>query len=406
MTDVIVIGAGLAGLQCARVLTRAGRDVAVLEASDGPGGRIRTDLVDGFRLDRGFQLLNPAYPDVRSQLDLAALALQPFGRGADVRDDDGLWRLAASPRALLGPSGSRYLTLSGVAGLLRWLAPALGSVPRLLAAPDSTLAASFDAAGFRGPLRDRLIEPFLAGVLLDDDGATSARFVRLLARSFALGVPGLPAQGMAALPAQLAAGLAAPVELDTPVTGVVGDSGRWVAHTPGGERPARVVVVATDPVTAGGLAGTAVPAMKGVVTWWFAARTAPTASRFLTVEGRLGAGPVVNAAVVSNVAPSYAPAGRHLVQASALLPAGADVPDAAVVRAQLASLWGAPTDDWELLATHAIREALPELPPPLEVRRPVRVDSGLYVCGDHRDTASIQGALVSGRRTAEAILAG
>ncbi len=405
MTDGIVIGAGLAGLQCARVLTAGGRRVAVLEAGDAVGGRVRTDLVDGFRCDRGFQLLNPAYPDAKSQLDLSALGLQPFGRGIAIRDDDGVSVLSANPLTLLGPDGSRYLRPAAVSALTRWAAAALGPVPRLLAIPDRPLAASFDAVGFSGPLRDRVVEPFLAGVLLEDDGRTSARFTRLLVRSFTLGVPALPAQGMAAIPAQLAASLAAPVELEVPVTAVVREGREWVVHTPDGERPAAFVVVATDPGTATRLVPE-VPsvAMKGVVTWWFASPTAPTSSRYLMVEGRRGAGPVINTAVVSNAAPSYAPAGQHLVQASALLAPGTEPPPVEAVREQLASLYSRPTDGWRLLATHVIREALPEMPPPVEVRRRISFGPGLFVCGDHRDTASIQGALVSGRRTAEAIL--
>jgi hypothetical protein len=166
------------------------------------------------------------------------------------------------------------------------------------------------------------------------------------------------------------------------------------------------VVVATDPSTAAQLVPE-VPAvaMKGVVTWWFATTTAPTSSRYLMVEGRSAAGPVVNTAVVSNAAPSYAPAGQHLVQASALLPAGTEPPRVEVVLAQLASLYQTSTQGWRLLTTHVIPDALPEMPPPVEVRRRIRFGPGRYVCGDHRDTASIQGALVSGRRTAEAILA-
>lgn len=135
MIDVLVIGAGLAGLQCARVLARGGRTVQVVEASDDIGGRVRTDVLDGFRCDRGFQLVNPAYPDAKSQLDLRALDLRAFAR---------------------------------------WIAPALGSVPRLLTTPDATLAESFDAAGFHGTLRDEVFEPFLAGVLLETQGATRA----------------------------------------------------------------------------------------------------------------------------------------------------------------------------------------------------------------------------------------
>jgi glycine/D-amino acid oxidase-like deaminating enzyme len=278
-------------------------------------------------------------------------------------------------------------------------------VPRLLNAPDQTLAESFDAAGFSGPLRERVVQRFLAGVLLEQDGTTSARFTRLLTRSFSLGAPSLPAQGMAAVPHQLAAALSSPVELGTPATGIVRDGDRWVVHTPSGERSAGTVVVATDAPTASTLAPVPAPPMKGVVTWWFAAALAPTASRFLLLEGRDGAGPVNNTAVVSNAAPSYAAAGQHLVQASALLAAGSEPPPVAEVLAQLASLYRCPTDDWRLLTTHVVRNALPGMPPPVEVRKPISFGPGLFVCGDHRDTASIQGALVSGRRTAEAILA-
>ncbi len=126
MTDVIVIGAGLAGLQCARVLTAAGRRVRVLEASDGIGGRVRTDLVDGFRLDRGFQLLNPAYPDARSQLDLRALGMQRFGRGVAVRRDSDLVVLEASIGGLGGLVRVPYSNVGAWTALARWAAPALG----------------------------------------------------------------------------------------------------------------------------------------------------------------------------------------------------------------------------------------------------------------------------------------
>ncbi len=404
MIDVLVIGAGLAGLQCARVLARAGRQVAVLEASDEVGGRVRTEVVDGFRCDRGFQLLNPAYPDAKSELDLRALNLKAFGRGIAVRRDAGLAELGFPPRSPLAAGRTPYVDLRQLASFSRWAAPALGSISRLLTAPDSTLAESFDAVGFHGPLRDEVVEPFLAGVLLETAGTTSARFARLLVRSFALATPALPALGMSAIPEQLAAALARPVELETPVTSVVRDGTTWVAQTSQGERAARTIVVATDPTTAATLAPVPAPTMKGVVTWWFATDVAPTASTYLAVDARPNAGPVVNTAVMSNVAPSYAPAGRHLVQASALLVDDV-VPSEPAVRAHLASLYEWDTTNWQLLTTHVIPDALPVMPPPLLVRKQIRFGDGLYVCGDHRDTASIQGALVSGRRTAGVILA-
>lgn len=406
MIDVLVIGAGLAGLQCARVLARGGRSVVVVEANDEVGGRVRTELVDGFRCDRGFQLLNPSYPDAKSQLNLSALDLQSFGRGIAVRRADGLAELGLDPMSLKHALHGPYASVRQLLALARWAAPALGPVPRLLIAPDSTLAESFDAAGLHGALRDEVVEPFLAGVLLENDGTTSARFARLLIRSFALGTPAVPALGMSAIPNQLAATLPRPVELETPVTSLSREGAAWVAQTPQGERAARLVVVATDPTTAAGLAPSPAPAMKGVVTWWFAADVAPTTSTYLAVDARPNAGPVVNTAVMSNVAPGYAPVGQHLVQASALLPEEAECPPVEVLREQLAGIYDHPTDGWRLLTTHVIRDALPAMPPPLLVRKQVRFGDGLYVCGDHRDTASIQGALVSGRRTAEVVLAG
>lgn len=402
MTDVIVIGAGIAGLQCARVLTAAGRTVRVLEAADGIGGRVRTDLVDGFRLDRGFQLLNPAYPDARSQLDLAALRLQYLGRGVAVRRANESVVLKPSASGLGGLFWGPYANPLAWAALARWLAPALGPVSRLLTVADTTLATSFDAAGFHGPLRTEVVEKFVAGVLLETDGSTSARFARLLVRSFSLGTPGLPTDGMEAIAHQLAAHLATPVELETPVGAVAAEAGGWTAGLADGEAHAPVVVIATDPVTAGRLTPAPTPAMRGLVTWWFATPSAPVSHNLLVLEARPGMGPVNNTAVISNAAPSYAPAGRHLVQATALL--AGDTPPEEAVRTQLASLYDASTSGWELLATHVIPDALPAMPPPLEVRREIAYGPGRYVCGDHRDTASIQGALVSGRRTAEAIL--
>jgi len=312
--------------------------------------------------------------------------------------------LGATPSGLGGLFRGPYADPAAWVAVARWLAPALGPVPRLLAAPDATLASSFDAAGFSGPLRTELFERFFAGVLLESDGSTSARFARLLARSFSLGTPGLPAQGMAAIAHQLVAHLSVPPELESPVAAVEAEAGGWTVSLPDGEAHAAVVVVATDPSSAARLSPAPAPAMKGLVTWWFDTPSAPVAHNLLLLEGRDGAGPVNNTAVISNAAPSYAPAGRHLIQATALLGSGATPPAESEVRDQLASLYDCSTDGWDLLAVNVIPEALPVMPPPLAVRREIAFGPGPYVCGDHRDTASIQGALVSGRRTAEAIL--
>ncbi len=399
-TDVVVVGAGLAGLACAKRLVERGAGCQVLEAADAVGGRVRTDVVDGFRCDRGFQLINPSYPVLPRVVDVDALQLEEFVPGVAVAGGRGL-KLLLDPRrrpdGLLATLRSGYVSPVEVAALGAWVAPSLGPVGRLLRSDDRTLAESLDRARVDGPLR-RVLESFLTGTLADDTGGTSATFVRLLLRSFLLGTPGVPAAGMQALPDQVADGL--PVRLGTRVEGLDRAGGGWTVRTDDGEVRARAVVVATDPTTAGRLTGLRVPAMRGLATWWFSTPDAPAATSVLHVdEHGTASGPVVNAAVVSHAAPTYAPAGQHLVQASTLLSPGS-TPTESQVRAHLTRILRTSTARWDVVTVHRVPHALPVLAPPLDARQEVDLGDGLFVAGDHRDTASIQGAFVSGRRAA------
>jgi predicted NAD/FAD-dependent oxidoreductase len=243
----------------------------------------------------------------------------------------------------------------------------------------------------------------LTGVLAESTGSTSATFGKLLIRSFLRGIPGVPAGGMSAIPEQLAAKLAVPVRLRARVTAVSGAAGGPRVDSDAGPLRPRAVVVATDPATAGRLLAVPAPRMKGLTTYWFSTREAPVSHNLLLVEGGgRAAGPVVNTAVMSHAAPSYAPAGRHLVQATTLYPEESSEQQ---VRAQLSRMYRTSTAGWELVLRHDVSGALPEQPPPLRHRQPVDLGAGLFVAGDHRDTASIQGALVSGRRAANAVSA-
>ena len=405
--DVIVVGAGLAGLRCAGLLQRAGLDVTVLESADRIGGRVATDVVDGFLVDRGFQVLNPAYPALAGSVDVPALRMQPYGAGVLVRTDDGLRTLAhpvRAPKELRHTLASGLLGVHDVTGLARWLTPVRTAPQRSLRAPDRAWGAALDDLHVTGDLRT-VLERFLAGVLVESRGETSARFVRLLLRSFLLGSPGVPRDGMRALPAQLAAPLR-DVRLDTQVQSVSPDPRQPAVVADGRRLTARAVVVATDAPAARALVDQPPGATRGLVTWWFAAESPPNDSPMLAVDGRgRGAppGPVWNTGVASNAAPSYAPPGRHLVHATTLLDRPNGEAPEAEVRRHVGEIYGCDTGAWQVVARHRVEHALPATPPGTPVRRSVELGDGLFVCGDHRDTASIQGALVSGRRAAVAV---
>ncbi|MDH2416183.1 NAD(P)/FAD-dependent oxidoreductase [Nocardioides sp. CER19] len=414
--DVVVAGAGLAGLRCASILEAAGLDVAVLESTDAPGGRVRTDRVDGFLLDRGFQVVNPWYPALRAAVDVDALALARFPAGVRVLTDDGLRTVADPVRVPADIAQTVRSTVTRPAelwALSRWAAPLLtgmrrehGLVPHLLAArADTSLGESLDRAGAHGLLR-AVLQRYLAGVVLEDAGETSAAFSLLLVRSFVRGTPGLPRDGAEALPRAIAAPLSGVIRLGEGVTRLERTDDGVRVTTTGPTYAARRVVEATDPWSAEALLGPRVvaPSPKGVVTDWYAVTEPPTSSGMLHIDVRDDAGPVVNTCVVSATAPSYAPPGRHLVQVTSLLPAGGRPAPEPDTRRHAAAILGCSGQDWELIRRHEIPRALPPQPAPLQARRDQRLDETTWVCGDHRDTASAQGALVSGARAAHSLI--
>jgi phytoene dehydrogenase-like protein len=408
--EVVVVGAGLAGLSCAVHLHEAGHRVVVLEAQDGVGGRVRTDLVDGFRLDRGFQVLLTGYPAVRARFDLEALDLRAFSPGVVVRHRGRFRRLADPLQAPLAGLASAASPVTTLADGLRLLAlrrrVTATPGPDLATAAQTTTRAMLRRRGFSPKATASFFAPFLAGTFFDPGLMTSSRVTDLVFRSFFRGGVAVPMHGMQRLPDQLAARLpAGTVRLRTAVETVADDG---VVLADGGRVAARHVVVATPgPAAARLLDGRVdVAPGRGSTTLWYAAERSPVGGNDLVLDAD-GEGPVTTLAVMSDVAAGYAPSGAALVAVSSVgVP---EVDDAALdgqVRHQLRGWYGADVAGWRLLRVDRIPYAQPRQEPRdlPTLRRPVRVGPSLWVCGDHRDTGSIQGALVSGRRTAEQVL--
>ncbi|MCA0268950.1 MAG: FAD-dependent oxidoreductase [Bacteroidetes bacterium] len=412
--DAVIVGGGLSGLACAVLLTRAGRRVTVLEATDRVGGRVKTDMVDGFRLDRGFQVFLTAYPEAQALLDYEALGLGAFRPGALVRVEGAFHRVsdvARDPKGVVATLAAPVGTLGDKMRLARMRAMlAEMPLPSLFAREETSwLDALRDRYDFTPSMIERFFRPFFGGISLDPDLGVSSRFAEFVFQMFSLGEGALPSDGMEAIPKQLAALLPegtvrtnARVERIDGATAVLDDGERveGAALVLATAAPEALRLVPGAARTADGF---------GEFCFYYAAPVSPVDDASLVLNGD-PEGPIHNLAVVSNAQPSYAPPGRHLV--SVVVTGHPENTDEATleaaVRRQLGAWYGQNlVSVWTHLKTYRIPYALPNQRPPALARRDAdpRLDVGRYRCGDYTETASINGALRSGRLAAEALLA-
>ncbi|MFZ4182155.1 NAD(P)/FAD-dependent oxidoreductase [Streptomyces sp. R02] len=442
--DVVVVGAGVAGLSAARRLTSAGVSTVVLEAAHEVGGRMATEKVDGFRLDRVGRLLSTASAELHVTPGLEELVLLPFAPGVLLHSDGRHHRAGVQPGSRRARGARSAMGARGALHAVRALASAprpgprrpvavpgrqvsvprnrggaplgtaldqarLGaalnrlagtSTERLLARPETTAAKALYGRGLPARTVDGFLRPLLAALLCDPELVTSSRTADLALRDFARGRLCLTKGGAEALPQSLARSLPpGTVRTGVRVTSVSTTSVTTAEH---GEFRCAAVLVATgarDAVEL--LPGLRVPDFHPVTVVHHTTDEPPGTDASLLLDADRG-GPVAHTAVVSAVDPSRAPAGRTLVTSTVLGPATADTDRA--VRAHLARLYGVPTARWETLAVRHTADAAPVMRPPHDLHRPVRLLAGLYVCGDHRDGGSVQGALRSADRVATALL--
>ncbi|KAJ0501208.1 putative protoporphyrinogen oxidase [Helianthus annuus] len=424
-TGVIVIGAGLSGLAAAVRLHADNIPFLLLEAADAVGGRVRTDTVDGFLLDRGFQIFITGYPEARKILDYKTLDLKKFYSGAKVYYG-GRFHTVADPlrhfsdaiQSLTNPIGSVFdkslIALTRVRVLTQ-------SDEQLLSGEETSTISLLKRIGFSDSIVDRFFRPFFGGIFFDRELETTSRLFDFIFKCLALGDNTLPAKGISAIPEQLAAKLPSnSIILNSPVASVDNSYSIYTVTLKNGEvlqSEYGVIVAVEEPEAVKLFAGELnmnnfcseikQPVRSTVCIYFSAERSqVPVDDPVLFINGS-GSGIVNNMFFATNVAPSYGPPGKALVSVSLIgLYEDESDEDLRVRVVKELSSWFGPdvAGSWTYLKTYRVRFAQPNQCPPTDLRKNPKVGNGLYACGDYRTSATFDGALVSGREAAEALL--
>jgi len=381
--DVVVVGAGLAGLSAALHLQSKGAEVAVLEASDRAGGRVATDSIHGFLCDRGFQLINSRYPSLVELDVIDEIDFIPAPRVIEVALADYRHPIGDPRKAPLAALDRATGTMPEKLALLRILL----SRPKAEESIGQVLAPL-------GATYERVLRPFLTGVFLAEPDTVDARYGLSIIRSFVNGSPGLPRLGVGELSFALAKRISQ-LHLNTRVDRIRNTT----LESTSGEFTAGAIIVATDASTAAQLLDLGdVDQMAGCITWYHSCQINPSGTGRLIVDGQRR-GPVINSVVVSDISSSYAPKGEHLISSTT----GLNINESEV-RRHLALLWQSDTREWPLIAKYEIPSALPLHYIGKSLSAPLKIRERVFVAGDYRAVPSQQGALFSGKLAAELVL--
>ena len=381
--EVLIVGAGLAGLSAALSLQAAGKDVLVVESSDRAGGRVASDLIDGFICDRGFQLINARYPALQELDVIKELDFIQAPRVIEVSLGEKRHPIGDPRQAPWTVLNRETGSISEKIALLRFISGK--------AKPGQSIA---EALRNTGTCYDRVLRPFLQGVFLTDPENVDAVYGRTIVKSFVNGQPGVPSKGVGELPKALAKRVEN-IIYNAQVERIEKKS----VKTNSGSFTAEKILIATDATTATQLLGlTEVPRMAGCITWYHATSHNPSGTGHLVVDGQRR-GPIINTVVISDISKNYAPTGQNLISTTTDL----NVTESDV-RRHLAILWGTSTHGWQFIAKYEIPAALPIHNVGRALSQGMKINDHHFVAGDHRTVPSQQGALFSGRLAAQLIL--
>ena len=381
---VVVIGAGLAGLSAAITLENEGVSVTVIESSDRPGGRVSSDVIDGFICDRGFQLINANYPEIKRLGLIKDINFISASSVIEVARDERRIRIGDPRSALLSAFNSETGSILEKFGLVKYL---------LFRKPAASVGQELKNNGL-GKTYERVLRPFLTGVFLADPLLVSAEYGRTAIKHFVSGNSGLPVGGVKVFSEALASRVS-DIRYGVQVNSVKKNT----VKTSKGNFEADAIIVATDATTAAQLLDlTEVPQLVGCTTWYHSTKESPTTSKSLIVDSQ-NRGPVVNTMVISNMMPDYAPVGKNLISSTSIIPT-----TESEVRRHLSVMYGTDTRNWKLVAKYEIPSALPLSGLETKLASGAHVKDSIFIAGDYKSAPSQNGALLSGRLAALSVL--
>lgn len=407
-TDVIIIGAGLAGLTAARVLKDAGKTIQILEASDHVGGRVWTDTVDGFRLDRGFQVLLTAYPETKRFLDYSALELRKFDPGALILNKNGMTKIGDPLRQ----PGALFSTLLSPAGTLSDKMRMLGlklklagkNIDRIFAEDQTTTLAYLMDAGFSERMISQFFKPFMTGIFLENQLSTSSRMFEFVFKMFSEGDAAIPAKGMGMIPLQLARALSSDeITFNERVDSI--DGNRMTTFS-GSVYQAKYILIATDQLNLPKPIQHEARSYHSVTNMYFTSAGRPFSAPLIALN-TLPEKLVNNIAVMDRISPAYSNNGDSLISLSLVgNHAGTNSNELQKKVVDEMQYWFPQAVHWKHLKTYHIPYALPDddqvtNEPDYQL---LKLNPECFVCGDYLMNGSINAAMKSGRLAAEAII--
>lgn len=408
--DVIIIGAGLAGLTAAVTLEQRGKTVILLEATDRPGGRVKTDQINGFLLDRGFQVLLTAYPETQNLLDYEALRLKAFLPGALIMNDDGMFEVTDPSRVPSGIFKTLFAKIGTVSDKFKMLSlrnTLKGkSLEEIFGQPEISTLDVLQEYGFSEHMLRSFFQPFLSGIFLENALTTSRREFDFVFKMFSTADTSVPELGMEEIPKQLAAKLSEGSILCNHKVQHIAE--HKVTTTEGQEFTATDILIATEPNSLlEPFLAAEQQKMEGHATTcvYLTTDKAPIDKPLIGLNAKAEK-LVNNISVMNQVSAAYAPAGQHLVAAS--INGCINESDESLtqkIKDELGQWFGEDMASWKHLKTYKIPYALPDqdsVKHDISLEK-IKLKEGLYIAGDYLLNGSINGAMRSGRLAAEMI---